>query len=216
MAAAITRASAPAQASSTASRISATVAACLISTPAGLCRAVGAVTRITFAPRSRATWAMAYPILPVERLVITLTGSIGSCVPPALTTMRRPAKGPSRPRSARIRPRISSGGARRPGPICPEAKRPATGPTKCTPRSRSVATFACVAGCAHMWLSIAGATSTGAVVAKATQPSRSSAKPCARRARVVAVAGTMANSSACSPKRTWALLSSGSTSNRSV
>src|SRR5262249_31807098 len=37
-----------------------------------------------------AAWAIATPILPVDRLPINLTGSIASAVPPAVTTTRQP------------------------------------------------------------------------------------------------------------------------------
>ena len=65
----------------------------------------------------------------------------------------------------------------RPAPSQPQASAPASGPTKATPRARSVARFACVAGCSHMFTFIAGATSTGARVASSTVVTRSSARP---------------------------------------
>ena len=60
-----------------------------------------------------------------------------------------------------------------------------------TPRPRSVATFAWVAGASHMFECIAGATTTGASEASTVSDTISSAKPLANRARVFAVAGTM-------------------------
>ena len=55
----------------------------------------------------------------------------------------------------------------RPMPASPlSAISPAFGPTKWTPSARSVATFRCVAGCAHIAGFIAGASSTGASVGK--------------------------------------------------
>ena len=69
----------------------------------------------TSAPRANASSATASP-LPVERLPRNRTGSIGSCVGPAVTTTRRPAR--SRPSVSRssAAARISSGSAMRPGP----------------------------------------------------------------------------------------------------
>ena len=55
-----------------------------------------AAMSVTRAPRSRAASAIATPILPVERLPMNRTGSIGSRVPPAVTTMWRPARSASR------------------------------------------------------------------------------------------------------------------------
>ena len=71
------------------------------------------------------------------------------------------------------------------------ASAPVVGSTTATPRSRSVARFACVAGCSHMWWFIAGATTTGHVAASAALVSRSSASPCASLAIVLAVAGAI-------------------------
>ena len=60
-----------------------------------------------------------------------------------------------------------------------------------TPRSRSSARLACVAGCSHMWLFIAGATSTGQDAASAALVSRLSAWPWASLAMVLADAGAI-------------------------
>ena len=69
----------------------------------------------TSAPRSQAASATRYPILPLERLVTTRTGSIDSRVGPAVTTIRRPASLPP-PRSTRAAwARIVSGSLMRPG-----------------------------------------------------------------------------------------------------
>ena len=92
----------------------------------------------------------------------------------------------------------------RPMPCSPDATSPWTGPTSVTLRSAaSVATFRRVAGWCHMRGCIAGAASTGARVQRAIAATRSSALPCARRARKSAVAGTMATRSARSAMRTW-------------
>ncbi|MGC0370201.1 hypothetical protein RKD05_002453 [Microbacterium sp. SLBN-111] len=55
-----------------------------------------------------------------------------------------------------------------------------------------------VAGCRHISVCIAGATTTGAVVARRVVPSRSAASPAVIDARVFAVAGaTMTRSADC-------------------
>ena len=50
------------------------------------------VTRVTLAPRDAASSATAWPCLPDERLPMKRTGSIGSRVPPAVTTTRSPVR----------------------------------------------------------------------------------------------------------------------------
>ena len=50
------------------------------------------VTKVTSAPREAATVASARPIRPLEALPMKRTGSIGSRVPPALTTTRQPSR----------------------------------------------------------------------------------------------------------------------------
>ncbi len=131
---------------------------------------------------------------PLERLPTKRTASMGSRVPPAVTSTRRPSQGPAvigpRPRAASIAARTTAGSARRPIPHSPwEPSRPSVGATRRTPRSWSVATLACVAGCSHMWTFIAGATSTGQVAASAAEVRRLSASPWASFARVFALAG---------------------------
>src|ERR1700721_1397809 len=56
---------------------------------------------------------------------------------------------------------IVSISARRPGPTIPQARSPTPGGTTRTWRSIRTRRFACVAGCAHISLFIAGATTTG-------------------------------------------------------
>ena len=91
---------------------------------------------------------------------------------------------------------ISAGSAMRPAPLSPQARKPLLGPTTCTPRCRRVAMFCRVAAASHMPTFMAGATSMGARVARAVVESISSANPQASLARMLAVAGAMANSSA--------------------
>ena len=130
-----------------------------------------------------------------ELLVSARTVSSGSRVPPAVTTTLQPAS-VREPRAHSAWAAIASGSAIRPSPCQPQARSPASGPTRRTPRARSVAAFACVAGCCHMFTFMAGATSTGARVASSTAVTRSSASPCAMRASVCAVAGATTTSSA--------------------
>ena len=80
---------------------------------------------------------------------------------------------------------------------------PTAGPTIVTPRARSVATLATVAGFCHISVCIAGAITSGAVLARMVLPSRSSAKPPAILAIVFAVAGATTMRSAAWPIATW-------------
>ena len=115
---------------------------------------------------------------------------MGSRVPPAVTSTRTPrevarlrrGRSPPPPRS----PRAS---ARRPSPASPPASRPVSGPTTWTPRRRSVARLSCTAGCSHISVCMAGATSTGARVASSVAVSRSSEIPAAYLPSSFAVAG---------------------------
>ena len=77
-----------------------------------------------------------------------------------------------------------------------EPSRPTPGSMTSTPRSRSSATFARVAACAHIRSFIAGATSTGQVAASADVVSRLSASPAASLAMVLADAGATRSASA--------------------
>ena len=74
------------------------------------------------------------------------------------------------------------------------------------PRARSSRTFACVAGDCHIWRSIAGASTSGAVVAMAIVVSASGASPWTMRAMRSAVAGAIARQSAASATSTCATL----------
>ena len=120
------------------------------------------------------------------------TGSAGSRVPPAVTAMRLPARSPySRPMRALAWATIAPGSSRRPAPTSPDARRPSTGPRNSAPRVRSSATLSCVAALAHICASIAGAISVGPRIASAVSETKSSAMPCAMRAIVEALAGTI-------------------------
>ncbi len=166
-------------------------------TPGGTGTATFAASRVTSAPRRRASRASATPIRPDDLLPTKRTSSTGSRVPPAVTRTRRPRSDPSAgASSASARETISTGSAMRPIPTSPSASSPLTGPTTCTPRSCSVRRLACVAACSHMPVFIAGATSVGPRCASAASVRRSSASPCARRARVWAVSGATTSRSA--------------------
>ncbi len=113
------------------------------------------------------------------------TGSMGSRVPPAETTIRNPARSrmvgppllpactpfaapgtpfardPGRPRASsasRARATITGGSAMRPDPTSPPASRPFAGSTTPTPRDRSTARLCCTAGCSHISVCMAGHT----------------------------------------------------------
>jgi hypothetical protein len=158
-AAAMTRASNPARpvgvstSAASAASIAAAVSARTTATPSGMATASIPATSVTRAPRSRAASQTAIPIVPVLRLPMKRTGSIGSAVPPAVTTTWRPA------RSSASRPKFSASGrrggrsagsgfrmgrapiastaastirssaARRPTPTWPEARPPVSGST---------------------------------------------------------------------------------------
>ena len=113
-AAAMTTMSQSSARASTACSISAAVSTRTTSTPAADGRGV-VVTSVTFAPRAAASSASAWPCLPEDRLPMKRTGSIGSRVPPAVTSTRSPARSGSV--SARsTAATIVAGSARRPAP----------------------------------------------------------------------------------------------------
>ena len=195
---------APPRAVTTAVCSSAAVPTRVVRTPAGRGTSTWAATRWTSAPRSRAASASAIPCRPDEALPRNRTGSSGSRVPPALTTTRRPARSPVRADDRRARTWLSrsSGSGSRPGPESEPVSRPAAGSTTTTPRERSVATLARVAGCCHISVCMAGARSTGQVAVSSVLVSRSSARPCAARASRSAVAGATTTRSAVRPMAT--------------
>ena len=119
---------------------------------------------------------------------MTRTASIGSRVPPAVTTTRTPTKsaGPSTRSAAAT---IRSGEARRPLPTSPPARRPSSGSTMTTPRRRNTARLSCTERCSHISVCIAGHTMTGARVANKVLVSRSVLSPAAYAAMTCAVAG---------------------------
>ena len=110
--------------------------------------------------------------------------------------------------SAAMASNISAGSARRPGPLSGSAMAPIPGPTTRTPRDRSAAMLARVAGCSHIAGFIAGATSTGARVASRMVLARSSARPFAIFASKSAEAGATTTRSGCRARRIWPISAS--------
>ncbi len=82
----------PAAAARTASARSAELSTSTTRTPDGAGSVTLAATRVTSAPLRAAARARAQPCRPVERLPRNRTGSMGSWVPPAEMTTRRPAR----------------------------------------------------------------------------------------------------------------------------
>ena len=179
----------------TSAYISSALATSVRSTPGGVGSAVGPLTSDTRAPSRAAAAATAYPIFPVLWLVRKRTGSRASRVGPAVTSTSTPASAPPSNR-AMTRAAISSGSSIRPGPTSPHAWSPSPGPSISTPRSSSANTFARVAPACHICRFIAGASTSGAVVARHRVVRRSSASPCASRASTLAVAGATSTMSA--------------------
>ena len=179
------------------------------STPGGTGSAVGPAIKATSAPRAQAARARAKPMRPLDRLVITRTGSIGSRVGPAVTTTRRPWNGAALKSSRSAQALISSGSTIRPGPSpSPRASGPVRGPRTVSsrfplPDSRSFLRLACVAGCRYIWSFIAGHRSSGALRASSSAVRKSSATPWAMRAMSCAVAGATMMRSHSRPRRTW-------------
>src|SRR5258705_8698139 len=155
---------------------------------------------VTRAPRATAVRANAYPCLPEDRLPRYRTGSSGSRVPPAVTTTCRPASEASaavpRRNTRCATSKISTGSGSRPLPVSAPVSRPEAGSITITPRDRSVATFATVAGCSHISVCIAGTSTTGQRAVSSVFVSRSSASPCAALASRSAVAGATTTRSA--------------------
>src|SRR5680860_239650 len=117
--------------------------------------------------------------------------------PPAAGTL------PSlRDRSSRHTAKMSWGSGSLPRPVSAPVRRPEAGSITCTPRDRRVATLATVAGCSHISVCIAGASTTGQRAVSRVLVSRSSASPCAALAIRSAVAGATTTRSACWPRRT--------------
>src|SRR3990172_2434371 len=133
-----------------------------ISIPGGAASVVGPEISSTSAPRAKAASARAYPMRPLDRLVMTRTGSSASRVGPAVTTTSFPHSRLWGPRSNRSTyARISSGSLMRPGSsLGPSASWPTAGPTMVQPRCRSVARFCWVAGWAYIRSFMAGAPPT--------------------------------------------------------
>jgi len=151
-----------------------------------------AATSVTRAPRRAAASASAKPMRPEERLPTKRTASIGSRVPPAVISTRTPARSASPASVASTAASRSGGSGSRPAPHSPrEPSAPVPGSSTSTPRARRSSTLAWVAGCSHMWLFMAGATSSGHRAARAAVVTRLSARPVASLASVFAEAGAI-------------------------
>ena len=148
----------------------------------------------TSAPSSLAARAKATPCLPDEKFPINLAASIGSLVPPAVTSTRFPLSGP--PSAANAVSKISSGSASLPAPESSPVSLPTAGHTMVMPRSVSVSMFAVVALFSHISVCMAGATITGQVAASTVVVRRSSAIPDVIFAINDAVAGATTTRSA--------------------
>src|SRR3954452_6836655 len=144
---------------------------------------------------------------------------MGSRVPPALMTTRRPTRSvasASAPCSSTTvaSAAMSAGSGRRPGPESGPVSRPTAAGRTTAPRRRRVATLSCVAGCSHISVCMAGTKTTGQEAVSSVAVSRSSARPMAARASRSAVAGATTTRSAFWPIRTWA--TSGTSDHTSV
>ena len=173
--------------------------------PGSACIETLAATRVTSAPRRAARSARASPIRPEERLPMKRTGSIGSRVPPAETSTRRPSQGPIGPGAAcSIASSSARGSGNLPTPCSPrEASAPSSGSITVMPRCRSVARLACVAASRYIRSFIAGATSRGASQARNDVVSIESAIPAASLAMVFADAGATRYASALATTSRW-------------
>ena len=98
---------------------------------------MGALTNITLAPMRTACSAMAYPILPLERFPIYRTGSILSCVPPAVTSIVVPSSSLVLHILDSSQSTIASGSGKRPTPVMPQANQPSAGSIIWYPKERN-------------------------------------------------------------------------------
>ena len=175
-------------------------------TPAGRSVSTAPATSVTVAPRERAVRASATPCRPLLMFPMKRTGSHASRVPPALITMRWPARSfvmaSPRRRTSRAAATIAGGSGSRPGPESAPVRRPTAGSNTRMPRSRRDCTLACVAGCCHISVCMAGAIMIGQVAVSRVLVRRSSASPWVALAMRSAVAGTTSTRSADLPSRT--------------
>ena len=190
-AAVATKMSYPATAGSTASNICCALTTSMRVTWGGVGSDTGPATSMTSAPASCAARASAKPILPLDRLVMPRTGSMASKVGPAVISTRLPASRLGW-KKAISSSRSSAGSSMRPSPTSPQAWSPLAGPSSKAPSASNCSALRRVAGWAHISRFIAGASSKGTRSigrARQSRPSRSSARPCARRAMKSALAG---------------------------
>ena len=141
------------------------------------------VTSVTLAPRAAASSARAWPCLPDERLPMKRTGSIGSRVPPAVTSTRTPGEvGGGGRAEERLGGGLDDGGGlgQAAGADVAAGQAPDLGLDDVHAAARAArARLSCTAGCSHISVCMAGHTSTGARVASSVLVSRSSLMPAA-------------------------------------
>ena len=105
---------------------------------------------------------------------------------------------------------IASGSLMRPMPTSPPASSPGSGPTMTHPSDVTVARFRRVAGCSHISVCMAGASTTGTWEARIVATRASDDWPEARRDRVEAVRGATTMASAHRASVVWGDTSSSS------
>ena len=163
--------------------------------PAGGVSAVGPVMRVTAAPRAVSSAASGVAHLPAGPVADEADG-IQILVGRARRDDHAPPGAALAAQTARARPRRRSSPARRAGP-CQSSRTPGS-PRRARRTSRRAprasARFCCTAGCASMFVFMAGASSTGAVVARYSEDRKSSAIPCANFPMTLAVAGATTRS----------------------
>ncbi len=184
--------------------ISAAVTTSVRATPGrSMRRETGPVTSSTRAPRAAASSASAKPILPLLRLPMYRTGSMASCVPPAVTSRRLPLSLLRPTNSAYKASTMASGSLILPSPTKPLASSPLSGPMKRTFLPRSASMFFCVPGSRHISKSMAGAAKTGQAALRKQACRRLSQSPWVILPRVLAVAGAIRRTSAQRARWTW-------------
>lgn len=131
-------------------------------TPVGVGSDVRPLMSTTSAPCRASASAMAYPILPVEWFEMNRTGSMASMVAPAVTISRLPRRLFFFFRKEGLDECDDVGRFGHASLARKSARQlPSAGSTIRTPRLRRIRRFSCVAECANMSRSIAGATATG-------------------------------------------------------
>ena len=172
-------------------------------TPAGVGRCTGPATRMTSAPRRAAAAAIAKPILPLLRLPMKRTGSMSSKVGPGADhdAQRRPASAVNA-RLPTQRGDDLAGSSMRPGPDSPQACGAVVRAERPARRARAAS---------RRWPGSPDAPTSGGSsparsrsarsVARHSVLTRSSARPCASLAMMLAVAGAITTGRPSAPVR---------------